>query len=171
MGLDNPALPTNLGSVVEPKLASDAKPMLTGTLAQQNTHSVHSPEALSIDVQRPSKELSVGATSSRSTGKAQQPQRYGRTDRFPGFTPHTDDIVQAILQRTGSRHPLSEDMASPRWFSNPSSFSPGWKELTDLLTRFRFRPRADNCSRSDDIARENPISPSTSRTLACLDTK
>jgi hypothetical protein len=37
-GLDNQALPTNLGSV-EPKLARDAKPTLSGTLAQHNTPS------------------------------------------------------------------------------------------------------------------------------------
>ena len=74
---------------------------------------------LSIDVQRPSKLLAVGATSASSAagGGAQQPQTYGTTVRFPGFTPHTDDIVRAILQRPDSRHPLSEDMASPRWFS------------------------------------------------------
>lgn len=47
------------------------------------------------------------------------------TDLLPGFAPHTDDIVEAILQGHNNRHPLSQDTAGRYWFSNPSGFSPG----------------------------------------------
>lgn len=82
--------------MVEPKLASDAKSTLSGTLAQRNTHSVQLTRSALYRHTAPIEAVDIGATSARSTSKTQQAQTYGTTDRFPGFTPHTGDIVQAI---------------------------------------------------------------------------
>ena len=113
---------TNLGSVV---LACNGKPTLSSTSAQHNTRGV---QLTQIALHRSTAPIEIVEALERPIPPVRRTAtlRYEITDRFPGFAPRADDIVQAIPQR------LVADITFPRiWLALVGSPTP---MLSKILT-------------------------------------